>query len=129
MAEYLAMDGVTVLANQIKAKADKTYVDAQLAAQAEKIYTPKGAVDTYNDLPANPEVGDIYQVDGETVIDAGTLDEKRYPAGTDFKYTEEDGWIAMPSGYDMSEYVKKSEIGDLTNVTAIPVADVQALFA
>lgn len=129
MAQYLDMDGVTVLANEIKEKADKTYVDEQIAAQAEKIYTPKGAVDTYNDLPVSPAVGDIYQVNGETILDAGTDDEMTYPPGTDFKYTA-GGWVAMPSnGYDMSTFVTKEEVGDLTGVEAIPVASVRALFA
>ena len=188
MAQYLDMNGVTVLANQIKSKADKSYVDGQIAAQAERIYTPMGAKNSMSELPANPAVGDIWQIDGEVMEDAngyadvtGVVDNYAdlpataadgavyrvkneytdsstdpatvYPAnsyfaydetnaawsavenaiqhnaGTDYKYTEEDGWVAMSSGYDMSEYATKEDVAGISNVDAIPVADVEALFA
>lgn len=124
MAQYLDVNGAAVLATQIKAKADKSYVDAEVTKAAERVYTPKGSVDTYDDLPTDAELGDIYQIDAEY---EDTENNVTYPAGTDFKKTES-GWVAMANAFDLSDYAKKSDIAGLTEVEAIPVATIEALF-
>lgn len=98
-----------------------------------------GTVDTYADLPNDAtEVADgaIYKVvapysdtstdpateyeanslwsasnDGTTVT-WSNITGTAYPANTDYKYTEEDGWTPMESGVDLSNLVTKDELAE-----------------
>lgn len=160
--------------------ATTAFVQAAIANGVEGVYTPKGAVDTLDDLPQPPDVqpGDIYTVkedivetpDGQerkltgtvtdfadlptdaptgaiykvenafTDVNTGTEYEagsfwiatndgttatwdnlagaKLYPAGSDWKYTENDGYVPMANAIDLSAY----------ETEGIPVSELEKLF-
>jgi len=82
----------------------KTYIDNELST----VYTYQGSVATYADLPANAEVGDVYNV----VAANGNPGEAGYtPAGTNYAWVGEssegagDGhWDALGGVVDLSNY-------------------------
>ena len=78
------------------------YVDAAGAREAVgTVYTPKGSVATYADLPVNASVGDVYNV----IAAYGDV-----PAGTNWVKTA-DGWDALGGTVDLSAYALRSELG------------------
>lgn len=76
--------------------ANKRYVDAKMV----NVYTFKGSVDTYNDLPTNANNGDVYDIKKAY---------ESYPAGTNFAWTGEK-WDALGGSVDLSNYVTKTEL-------------------
>ena len=69
------------------------------------IYTFKGSVDTFKDLPSNAEVGDVYDVREDNANYAWTGDQ----------------WDSLGSVLDLSGYATKSEIPTTANqVGALP---------
>lgn len=160
--------------------ATTAFVQSAIAAGVEGVYTPKGAVDTLEDLPQTPDVqpGDIYTVkedvvetpdgqerkltgtvtsfadlptdaptgaiykieeaftdvntgtdyeagsfwiasnDGTTATWSNLAGAKLYPAGSDWKYTENDGYVPMANAIDLSAY----------ETEAIPVSELEKLF-
>lgn len=69
------------------------------------IYTFKGSVDTFNDLPSNAEVGSVYDVREDNANYAWTGDQ----------------WDSLGSVLDLSGYATKSEIPTTANqVSALP---------
>lgn len=79
--------------------ANKQYVDTKTA----NIYTFKGSVDTYNDLPTNANNGDVYDIKKAY---------ESYPAGTNFAWTGEK-WDSLGGSIDLTNYVTQ------TNLTSI----------
>ena len=91
----------------------KTYIDNELAT----VYTYKGSVATVADLPANAEVGDVYNV----VAANGTPGQAGYtPAGTNYAWVGESSegagdahWDALGGTVDLSNYATTGDTHDL----------------
>jgi len=92
------------------------------------VMTYKGSVDTYNDLPTEAEVGDVYNV----IAAYGD-----YPAGTNWAWTGSE-WDPLGGSIDLSKYVTQEELDeklkdidvDLNYATDAEVtSDVDSLFS
>lgn len=69
------------------------------------IYSYKGSVEEYEDLPEDASVGDVYNVQGAYPDDA----DGEYPAGTNWAWTGE-SWDALAGSIDLSSYYTKDEV-------------------
>lgn len=81
--------------------ANKQYVDAKTA----NIYTFKGSVNTYNDLPTNANNGDVYDIKKAY---------ESYPAGTNFAWTGEK-WDSLGGSIDLTNYVTQTNLTNILN--------------
>ena len=70
-------------------------------AKLVNIYTYKGSKQTYEQLPTDAEVGDVWNV-----VEA--YDE--HPAGTNYAYVGGGYWDALGGPIDLSNYLSKSEV-------------------
>ena len=107
-------------------------------AQEKKL---TGTVATYDDLPNDAPDGAVYKVeqpytdsvsgttydansfwiaanDGTNVTWTNLTGAKLYPSGSDWKYTENDGYVPMESSLDLSAY----------ETEAIPISELEALY-
>lgn len=91
----------------------------------DNIFTYKGNVDTYDALPTNASVGDVYNVNSEFSItinpelgSGGEAIVKTYLAGTNVAWNGSD-WDPLAGAIDLSLYVTKSEISTI-------IADVES---
>lgn len=80
-------------------KALKDEIDA-VKEKVTSIYTPKGSKDKYSDLPADANVGDVWNV-AEAY--------NGYPAGTNWAWTGTE-WDALGGSIDLSNYFNKEEV-------------------
>lgn len=80
--------------------ATKKYVGNYVDAKMVNVYTFKGSVDTYNDLPTNANNGDVYDIKKAY---------ESYPAGTNFAWTGEK-WDALGGIIDLSNYVTQTSL-------------------
>lgn len=94
-------------------------------AHIDNIFTYKGNVAEYKDLPENPNIGDVYNVESEFTItiepELGSEEEtvsKTYLAGTNVAWNGSD-WDPLAGAIDLSLYVTKSEISTI-------IADVES---
>lgn len=83
----------------------KTEVDTAISNKVAGLYKIKGSVASYDKLPANATVGDVYNV---------IAAYNNYPAGTNWVYTD-NGWDALGGTVDLSGYVLESELIEVTN--------------
>lgn len=70
----------------------------------DNIFTYKGSVASFENLPQVKEVGDVYNV--EAVF---TIDDKEYPAGTNVAWNGSD-WDPLAGSIDLSTYASKEEV-------------------
>lgn len=83
-------------------------LEKQIAEEASKVFTFKGSVATYNDLPTeNQEVGDVYNIE-QANPDEGIL------AGDNVVWTG-NSWDKLAGSVDLSAYATKEELN--TKVT------------
>ena len=116
-----AADGVLVETTYLKDEAKgklQSAINAELYDKIEAIetiagavYTPKGSVASFEDLPSNAKIGDVYNVENSSSVDGET-----YPAGTNFVWVEISGegkWDALGGTFDISEALSYTD-GKLT---------------
>jgi hypothetical protein len=77
--------------------ATDTYVDQKVLESQQKSFEFEGSVDTFEDLPDSPKLGDVYYVSAD--------DTDYYWNGTE--------WKAWQPEVDLSEYYKTSEVDSL----------------
>lgn len=123
-----------VSGDKSKQIATTEFVTAAIEAEVSNMYSLKGEVATYAELPTTATNGDVYIVNEEHVENSGAANEQTYPAGTWYVKTDE-GWKPMDTNPDLSEYATKVDLQNAidgidtsSDVEAIPVADLQALF-
>lgn len=80
------------------------------------VYTVKGSI-AFADLPATEDVKDgwVYNIKEEFETTEAFIEGAghTYPAGTNVVYTA-DGWDVMAGTYDFSEFLKASDLEDIT---------------
>lgn len=80
-----------------------TQINELIDSKVSSAYRYKGSVDTYEELPENAQVGDVYNV---------VAKHDNYPAGTNYAWTG-DNWDALGGSVDTSDITNSLE--DLTN--------------
>ena len=70
----------------------------------DNIFTYKGSVASFENLPQVKDVGDVYNV--ETAF---TIGDKEYPAGTNVAWNGSD-WDPLAGSVDLSTYASKEEV-------------------
>lgn len=86
--------------------ANKQYVDSKVV----NVYTFKGSVSAYDDLPTDAENGDVYDVKQAYVS---------YPAGTNYAWNGTD-WDPLGGSVDLSNYVTTTAFEKHVDDTANP---------
>lgn len=71
-----------------------------LKTSLSSVYNYKCSVDTYEELPESPQIGDVYNVVGA---------HGNVPAGTNYAWNGE-AWDALGGAVDLSNYVTKAEL-------------------
>ena len=102
---------------QIEGAQNAEQVQAAINTAVSGIYRVKGS-SAFADLPTEGVVvGDVYNVtDDFTTTDAFAEGAGvSYPAGTNVVWTAEGDWDCMAGIYDFSDFVKASDIVDITN--------------
>jgi hypothetical protein len=101
------VSGLTELATQVGTnKTDISELSASVRTTLSRVYKVKGSVDTYDDLPNNAEVGDVYNV----IAAQGTKGNADYvPAGTNYVWVGTEGtiaehWDALGGTFDLTGY-------------------------
>lgn len=121
-------DGVYRLVDPAKAlEADYSgweRIDAG-AISFDGIFSYAGSVENYEALPANPNKGDVYNVESAFSVSItlpaegeleGEVITKEYPAGTNVAWNGE-AWDALAGSIDLSGYATKVEVSEIrTNV-------------
>lgn len=107
----------------------KEETEAAINTAASKVYKFKGSVE-FADLPTEGMMeGDVYNVKDAFDTTESFLEGagKNYPAGTNVAYTA-DGWDVLAGVYDFSDYLRKSELVDITEeeINAICVLPTEA---
>lgn len=94
--------------------------------QLSSIYTYKGSLANYEALlaVANPQTGDVYNVESEVVIDQ-ELESKTYLAGTNWVWNGS-SWDALAGAIDLSGYVTKSEMDTAHASIGTSIAELSA---
>lgn len=123
-----------VSGDKSKQIATTEFVTAAIEAEVGSVYSLKGEVENFADLPTTATAGDTYIVKNEYVENPGAANEVTHPAGTWWVKTDE-GWKPMNTNPDLSEYATKVDLQNAIDgidlggeVEAIAVADLQALF-
>ena len=102
-----ASDGVLVEAKYIKDETrgklqseinDDLYSKLQSSGLSGVVYNPKGSVETYDDLPSNPNPGDVYNI-----IQGVTIGVKKFAPGSNFVYTTDGEWDSLGGVIDNTE--------------------------
>lgn len=92
-----AMQVVTQMPSEYVRTADFEAYKQDLAQKITTVYRFCGSVDTYEELPESPEVGDVYNV---------------HTDGMNYAWTE-DGWDSLGGVIDLSGYVKIEDYQDV----------------
>lgn len=121
MAQYLDLTGLTYYHTKAKAlfvaqsDLETTLADYAKTADLANVYTYKGTVDSYADLPADASVGDVYNV---TAADA----DNDVKAGDNVAWNGTE-WDNLSGIVDLSNYVTADDL------EAIATTDIDTLFA
>ena len=100
IVDNLTSDDTDKALSAKQGKTLKSEIDG-VKAKVTSIYTPKGSVNSYDELPTeNLTAGDVYNV----VAAYGN-----YPAGTNWAWTGTE-WDALGGNIDLSNYYNKSEV-------------------
>lgn len=95
----LTSDRTDAALSAAQGKALMTQINT-VAGKLTAIYTYKGSVATYDALPTDATVGDVYNVEAAY---------NNYPAGTNYAYTAE-GWDALGGSVDLSAYYTGEQV-------------------
>lgn len=86
--------------------ATTAFVKAAVDASVTSVYTVKGSVQTWEELPTSGrKTGDVYNVVGA---------HGDYPAGTNWVF-DGSSWDALGGSIDLSGYVLASDLGEISN--------------
>lgn len=105
-----------------KGYATTTNVNALINTAVSTVYTPKGSIQTLEELNTKVntgKVGDVWNMSAEFTTDAGFVEgpSKKYPAGTNVVLVEVGGlkkWDVLAGSVDLSAYIKSSEMVAIT---------------
>ena len=90
----------------------KTYIDEKVAGEIASVYRVKGSKTTFDQLPTTGnETGDVWNV-----VSAATVDQKIYPAGTNFVWNGTE-WDALGGTVDLSPYMLAADFNTWTSST------------
>lgn len=82
----------------------------------DRVFSYKGSVLTYDVLPLNARIGDVYNIEKEFAITStnliGDTITKEYPAGTNVAWNGE-SWDSLAGSIDLSEYATKLTVEEL----------------
>lgn len=97
--------------------------EAAIKAAIAGVYVVKGST-PFASLPSDAEAGHVYNVtDSFTTTDAFKEGAGvGYPAGTNVVMDDDGKWDCMAGVYDFSEFVKFSDIGEITE------AEIEAMY-
>lgn len=120
--EAVKVNGTAV---EVTDKAVDIDIDSMISSAISGVYTPKGSC-AFADLPTSGnKEGDVYNVtDAFTTTDA--FEEGAggsYPAGTNVVWTSDGKWDCLAGIYDLSGYLKKEEIEEITE------EEIEAMYA
>lgn len=101
-------------------------IDAGAIERLPNIFTYKGSVESFDGLPNNANVGDVYNVEAEFVVTSELGGDKTYPAGTNVAWTG-DEWDALAGSIDLSAYATKVETSELRTGIADNLAAITQL--
>ena len=87
----------------------------------DNIFTYKGSVASFENLPQVKEVGDVYNV--EAVF---TIGDKEYPAGTNVAWNGSD-WDPLAGSIDLSTYASKEEVAGVRATANANAESIQSL--
>lgn len=105
-----------------KGYATTSNVNTLINAAVSTVYTPKGSIQTLEELNTKVntgKVGDVWNMSAEFTTDAGFVEgpSKKYPAGTNVVLVEVGGlkkWDVLAGSVDLSAYIKSSEMVAIT---------------
>lgn len=105
-----------------KGYATTSNVNTLINAAVSTVYTPKGSIQTLEELNTKVntgKVGDVWNMSAEFTTDAGFVEgpSKKYPAGTNVVLVEVGGlkkWDVLAGSVDLLSYVQKSELVAIT---------------
>lgn len=82
----------------------------------DRVFSYKGSVLTYDVLPLNARIGDVYNIEKEFAITStnliGDTITKEYPSGTNVAWNGE-SWDPLAGSIDLSEYATKLTVEEL----------------
>lgn len=87
----------------------------------DNIFTYKGSVASFENLPQVKEVGDVYNV--ESIF---TIGDKEYPAGTNVAWNGND-WDPLAGSIDLSTYASKEEVAGVRATANANAESIQSL--
>lgn len=105
-----------------KGYATTSNVNTLINAAVATVYTPKGSIQTLEELNTKVntgKVGDVWNMSAEFTTDAGFVEGpgKKYPAGTNVVLVDVSGlkkWDVLAGSIDLSAYIKSSEMVAIT---------------
>lgn len=105
-----------------KGYATTSNVNTLINAAVATVYTPKGSIQTLEELNTKVntgKVGDVWNMSAEFTTDAGFVEGpgKKYPAGTNVVLVDVSGlkkWDVLAGSVDLSAYIKSSEMVAIT---------------
>ena len=106
--------------------ATKEYLDTNYAKKSDlsSVYTYKGSMDNYSDLPVNGQaIGDVYNI-------VNTDDKHGIKAGDNVAWNG-NSWDNLSGIDDLSAYAKEAELQNYMKISDYPFAteeDVNSLF-
>lgn len=106
-----------------KGYATTSNVNTLINAAVATVYTPKGSIQTLEELNTKVDtgkVGDVWNMSAEFTTDAGFVEGpgKKYPAGTNVVLVDVSGlkkWDVLAGSVDLSAYIKSSEMVAITD--------------
>ena len=106
-----------------KGYATTSNVNTLINAAVATVYTPKGSIQTLEELNTKVntgKVGDVWNMSAEFTTDAGFVEGpgKKYPAGTNVVLVDVSGlkkWDVLAGSVDLSAYIKSSEMVAITD--------------
>lgn len=116
LIEKISLDGKNQTITNKTAQLDlSAYVKKTEIASGVRM---KGSVNSFADLPATAEVGDLYNVKTAGGVDG---DGTPVEAGDNVVFTDKGTWDVMAGLIDLSDYAKLTDIAGLSNYT-LPTA-------
>lgn len=106
-----------------KGYATTSNVNTLINAAVATVYTPKGSIQTLEELNTKVDtgkVGDVWNMSAEFTTDAGFVEGpgKKYPAGTNVVLVDVSDlkkWDVLAGSVDLSAYIKSSEMVAITD--------------
>lgn len=86
------------------------------------VYRIKGSVETYANLPENPTVGDVYNVEAADAT-------HNVKAGDNLVWSSDNAWDNLSGIVDTSSFATKEDVKNAVSITIVSEADIRAMFA